>query len=155
MTIISGNLGRDPELRYAQSGTAVLKLSVAVSDRVKRGDEWAEETTWYDAAVFGKRAEGLNKFGLVKGDRVIVRGRVKLRQYEKRDGTAGASLEIMADDVEPIRAGRREDSGQRQQGGGYGGQRQQQAQGAFPDDDYGGGFPDDDIPFMAYDERLA
>lgn len=105
VTMISGNLGRDPELRYTQSGMAVLNMSVAVSDRVKSGDEWTEQTTWFRVAVFGKRAEGLDKYGLNKGDRVIVRGRVKLNEYTKRDGSAGASLELMADDVEPIRSG--------------------------------------------------
>lgn len=146
--IITGNLGRDAECRFTQGGMAVLNLSVAVNDRVKKHGEWTDETTWFRCALFGKRAEGLNELGLTKGTKVLVRGRVKLNQYEKRDGTMGASLEVMADDVELLGGGA--GGGRRQQqSGGYdapppSGPGDYGSQGDFPPDDFG---DDDRLPF--------
>lgn len=54
---ISGNLGRDPELRATQTGTQVLRFSVCVNERRKVGDEWQDVPNWVDVTVFGKRAE--------------------------------------------------------------------------------------------------
>ena len=94
-TIVSGNLGRDPELRYTPQGNAVADFSLANND--KRGEE--EVTTWFRVTVWGKQAESVSQH-LTKGRKVIVQGRVSLDTFEKRDGTQGYSLVINASTVQ-------------------------------------------------------
>lgn len=96
---ITGRLGRDPELRFANSGTAILKLNVAVSRRKKVGEEWTDETTWMSVAAFGALAENAHE-RLVKGDEIIAVGYVEEpRAYEKKDGTTGVDLPFVANDL--------------------------------------------------------
>lgn len=94
---ISGNLGRDPELRATQTGTQVLRFSVCVNERHKVGDEWQDVPNWVDATVFGKRAEALNRY-LSKGTHVCVQGRLRQSKWEK-DGQKHSRLEVIADNV--------------------------------------------------------
>ncbi len=56
---ISGNLGRDAELRATKSGMQVLGFSVCANSRVKRGDSWEDKPNWVDVSIFGKRAESV------------------------------------------------------------------------------------------------
>ena len=93
ITVI-GNVGRDPELRYANSGTAVLKFSVA--DTIGRDDN--KKTTWHDITVFGEMAENVGS-ALSKGQRVVVMGRIQKSKYIGRDGVEKEKAEIVADDV--------------------------------------------------------
>jgi len=93
ITVI-GNVGRDPELRYANSGTAVLKFSVA--DTVGRDEN--KKTTWHDITVFGEMAENVGS-ALGKGQRVIVMGRIQKSKYQGRDGVEKEKVEVLADDV--------------------------------------------------------
>lgn len=125
--IIVGNLGRDPELRYTQSGTPVAKLNVATTRRYTKGQEMVEETEWHRITVWGKQAEMCEKF-LSKGRQVYVEGRLKTSAYEdKRDGIKRYSTEIVAENVQFL-GGRGEGGGGgggggggRGGGGGYGG----------------------------------
>ena len=55
--ILVGNLTRDPELRYIPSGTAVSEIGLAVNDRVKKNDQWVDETTFVDITLWGRTAE--------------------------------------------------------------------------------------------------
>ena len=75
---ISGNLGRDPELRVTPTGTSVLSLSVAVNDRVRdqQTGEWRDRANWVDVVVFGSRADAIAPF-LAKGSKVAVSGRLR------------------------------------------------------------------------------
>jgi single-strand DNA-binding protein len=108
-TIIVGNLGRDPELRYTQSGDPVCGFSVAVSRKwTDKGGTAQEETTWYNVSVFGAQAEPCSKY-LAKGRQVLVDGDVKARAYANKDGTPGASLDLKAHSVQFL--GGRDDSG--------------------------------------------
>jgi len=93
ITVI-GNVGRDPELRYANSGTAVLKFSVA--DTIGKDDN--KKTTWHDITVFGELAENVGS-ALGKGQRVVVMGRIQKSKYIGRDGVEKEKAEIVADDV--------------------------------------------------------
>lgn len=93
ITVI-GNVGRDPELRYANSGTAVLKFSVA--DTI--GKDENKKTTWHDITVFGEMAENVGS-ALGKGQRVVVMGRIQKSKYIGRDGVEKEKAEIVADDV--------------------------------------------------------
>lgn len=92
-TIICGNLGRDPEVNA--SGT-VTRASIAVSSREKQGDQWIDATQWFDLVAFGKTGEFLRQYG-AKGRTVLAEGRVKLVEFDKKDGSRGAKLEFVCD----------------------------------------------------------
>lgn len=96
--VLSGNLGRDPEVRVTPTGTNILTFSLAVSERVKKGDNWEDYTNWVDVVVFGKRAESLGKI-LTKGTKVTVSGKLRYSSWE-RDGKNRSKLEVIADDVD-------------------------------------------------------
>lgn len=100
-TIIVGNVGRDPELRYTQSGVAVCDFSVAVSRRWtdRNSNEQREETTWFRVSAWRGLAETCNQF-VHKGMQIMVTGRVGASAYVGQDGQARASLEITAQDVQ-------------------------------------------------------
>ena len=89
----AGRLGRDAELRDA-NGTPVANFALAVDD-YKNGEKF---TTWVDCSIWKDRAEKLTQY-LTKGTAVAVSGRVGLRQYEKRDGSPGASLTLMVNSI--------------------------------------------------------
>ena len=97
---VIGNLGNDPEMRYAPSGTATLRFNVACNGRVKdQGGNWVDETTWVRVTVFGNRAETLSNH-LRKGMRVFVSGRLEARPWTSNQGEVRAGLEVIADTVE-------------------------------------------------------
>ena len=100
---ITGNLTRDPELRFTPSGTAVCNLAIAVNHRKfdKQAGEWVDDgTDFYEVATFGKLAEKVPE-RLSKGRGVIVTGRLKSRSFEGRDGQKRTVWEIAADDIGP------------------------------------------------------
>lgn len=94
--IIVGNLGRDPEVRFTQGGAAVCTLSVAVGERVKKGEAWEDHTEWFRVVVFGKTAESAGNY-LQKGRQVYVEGKLRQKEYEDKDGTKKRSTEVIAD----------------------------------------------------------
>lgn len=94
MTVI-GNLGHDPEVRYTQSGTAVCNLRVAVTERRKEGDGWADHTEWYTIVCFDKRAELAGEY-LKKGRQVYAEGRPQYRTWQDREGQTRVSAELVA-----------------------------------------------------------
>ena len=129
--ILVGNLGADPEVRQANSGTTICNLRIATSERVKRGEEWVEETEWHRVVCFGKTAESVGKF-LVKGRSVYIEGRIQTRKWQdKETGADRWSTEVVARDVRFLGGGDRSSSGGGSGGGGGGGQAP----------------PSDDIPF--------
>lgn len=91
---ILGHAGKDPELRTTQSKKDVASFSVAVKD------SYNDETTWYEVSVFGNTATKYVMPYLNKGDVVMVSGTPSLNVYEKRDGSAGGSIRILAQDVQ-------------------------------------------------------
>lgn len=98
---IVGNVGNDPELRFTPSGAAVASFNVAVASRKKVGDRWEDDgTTWYRCNVWREHAENIAE-SFRKGDRVIVQGRLKQREYELKDGSVGRSLEVEVDAAGP------------------------------------------------------
>ena len=94
--IISGRLPRDADARFIPSGTAVLSFSVA--NNTGFGDN--QKTHYFDCSIFGKRAEGKLKDYMLKGQQVVVEGEISLNQYQKKDGTGGASLNVFVNNVE-------------------------------------------------------
>lgn len=129
--IISGNIGRDPELRQTSSGTSILNFSVAVNDRVKnqRTGEWEDRPNWIGCVLFGKRAESLGKH-LAKGTKVAIEGKLRWSQWE-HDGQKRSKIEVVVDEIELM--------SQKQ------GNQQQSAPVAAPYVD--GSIYDEDIPF--------
>lgn len=99
-TIIIGNVGRDPELRYTQSGAAVCSFSVAVSKRWtdRNSSEQREKTTWFKVSAWRELAETCQQY-VHKGMQIMVTGEVDASAYAGQDGTPKASLELTAQDV--------------------------------------------------------
>jgi len=124
--VLVGNLTRDPELRYIPSGTAVSEIGLAVNDRVKKGDQWVDETTFVDVTLWARTAEVANEY-LSKGSSVLIEGRLKLDMWEK-DGQKRSKLRVVADKMQML-GGRGGDGGNGggrphgQQGGQRGGQQ--------------------------------
>lgn len=106
---IVGNVGRDPELKYTQSGQAVCNFSVAVNKRhkPKGADEYEEKAKWFRVATWGKLAETANQY-VHKGMRVLVTGEVAASAWIDKEGNPRASLEITAREVKFL--SRREDA---------------------------------------------
>jgi single-strand DNA-binding protein len=103
--ILVGNLTRDPEIRYVQSGSAVTKFAIAVNRRTKGGDE----TTFVDIVAWDsgnyKLAETCNTY-LKKGMSVLVEGRLVIRSYEDKDGNKRKATEVVIDNMQMLdRAG--------------------------------------------------
>jgi single-strand DNA-binding protein len=98
LVILLGNLGKDPEVRYAQAGTAVCNLRLAVSERRKDGDQWKDHTEWVDVVVFGKTAENAGQY-LAKGRQVLIEGRLQTRSYKDKEGAEKWKTEVVAQDV--------------------------------------------------------
>ena len=90
----------DPELRFTQSGKPVLGFSLAQNHRKKdQSGEWQDDgTTWRKVTVWDKKGEVLAEH-LAKGMRVIVTGEERIREFEKKDGSKGQSLELNAKEV--------------------------------------------------------
>jgi single-strand DNA-binding protein len=97
--LIEGNATRDAELKYANSGTAICKLSVAVNRFYKSGDRFEKEVSFFDVDTFGKVAE-LCAGKCHKGDAVRVVGRLKQNCWNASDGTARSQVVIVAEHVE-------------------------------------------------------
>jgi len=92
-TFLAGNLGKDPELRYTTSGTAIAKFQIATTD-VFKGEK---KTHWHTIIAWGKLAEVVAKY-LVKGSLVFVCGKIGYNKWEK-DGRTLYSTEITAEEI--------------------------------------------------------
>ena len=97
---ISGNAGREPELRFTPSGQAVANFGVAVSRRWqnRQTNEWEEATSWIDVTCWGQLAENVAE-SVGRGTRVTVAGRLDQRSWETDNGDKRSKVEIVADDV--------------------------------------------------------
>lgn len=91
-----GNLGKDPEMRQTQSGTAVGTLRLGVTERRKEGDDYKDHTEWVSVVCFGKTAENAAKY-LQKGRQVFVEGRLQTRSWDdKATGQTRYTTEVIA-----------------------------------------------------------
>ena len=93
-----GSLGADPEQRQAKSGSLVVNLRVATTERVKKGDEWADHTEWHTVTVFGKVAELVVKY-TKKGSRVFVAGKLRTSKWTDKNGVERFTTSILSEDV--------------------------------------------------------
>ena len=93
--IVVGRLGKDPEVRFTQNGTAVCNITIAVNERVKQNGEWQDHTEWFDAVVWGKDAENAGKY-LTKGRWVYLEGPSRIRKWTDKQGQERQSREVEA-----------------------------------------------------------
>lgn len=152
--ILIGRLGRDPELKYSPTGTAIATFSLATSERVPGKDGSRQERTeWHNIVTFNKQAELVNQY-LKKGRQAYIEGRIQTRSWDDRDGNKKYRTEIVANTIQFLDS---RDAGGPSGGGGSDSRQSYQAskpqqdqapqgQGSFgpPPDDSG---MDDDLPF--------
>jgi single-strand DNA-binding protein len=105
-SILIGRLTRDAELKYLSSGSAVCKFSIAVNRRVKKGESWEDEASFFSIVLFGKSGEALNQY-LVKGKQVAIDGELHQSRWEK-DGKTESRVEIYANSVQLLGGDKKE-----------------------------------------------
>ena len=135
--ILIGNLGKDPEVRFTQTGSAVANFSIATSEQWNdRDGKRQERTEWHNIVVWGKQAESCGQY-LAKGRQVYVEGSIRTRSYDDKTGTKRYVTEIVAQRIQFL--------------GGGGGTRLPSQSDATPGDEVGmssqSSMDDDDIPF--------
>lgn len=116
--ILVGNLTRDPEVRYLQSGTAIAEVGMAVnrSWTDRSSNERKEETTFIDVTLWGRTAEIAGEY-LSKGRQVLIEGRLQLDQWEdKETGKKRSKLKVVGEQLQML--GSRSDGGGGNRGGG-------------------------------------
>lgn len=148
--ILVGNLGKDPDVRYMPSGSAVTNVTIATSEswKDKQSGEKQERTEWHNVVFFNRLGEIAGEY-LKKGSKVYVEGSLRTRKWQdKNSGQDRYTTEIVASEMQMLDS---KGGG----GGGYGGQSQNQGggapsnQGSVPSQGGSQGFDDfdDDIPF--------
>ncbi len=156
--VLIGNLGRDPETRYAPSGGAICNVSLATTRawKDKASGDKREETEWHRVVFFDRLAEIAGEY-LKKGRSIYVEGRLQTRKWQDKDGQDRYTTEIVATDMQML--GSREGGGD-SDGGGYSSRESSGGSGGGSGGS-GGGKParkpttapadfdnmDDDIPF--------
>ena len=97
---LMGNLTRDIELKRTPSNnTAVANIGLAVNRQYRAGDENREETTFVDCEAWGRTAEVMHQY-LAKGRPVLVEGRLKLDQWQDRDGNNRSKLKVVVENFQ-------------------------------------------------------
>ncbi len=166
--ILVGNLGKDPETRYAPNGDAICNITVATTDtwKDKQTGEKKEQTEWHRVSFYGRLAEIAGQY-LRKGSAVYVEGSLRTRKWQDKEGQDRYTTEIRAEQMQMLgsRQGSGGGGGESYGGGGSGGgddfdqaprqsaprqapQRPaQSAPQSAPPSSGGFGGMDDDIPF--------
>ena len=155
ITIVSGNLTRDPELRATSSGLQVAQISIAANHKYKdKSGQWVDEVSFIDVELFGKQAETAGQY-LKKGRPVMIEGRLKQDRWEDRNtGQKRSKLKVIGSRMHFIGAppdkqgqGRPAQQQQSQQ------QRQGQGQQGYVDPQYGGSSPRASRPSMSQPQQ--
>ncbi len=134
--ILVGRLGKDPELKYTQSGTAVASFSLATNRSWKGQDgQRQEETTWHNIVVWGRQAEVLKEY-MSKGRQIYLEGRIANRSYDDKEGNKRYISEVVVEEFRFL--------GDRGDSGGGGGP---QGPPTDPPPPSGKASEDDDLPF--------
>ncbi len=104
---ISGRLGSEPELRFTNSGTPVINLSIANNRSVKVGEERQSIADWFKVTVFGRDAEVITQYAK-KGSALAFNGRLQNEKYLDRDGVSRTSTILVASSFEFVPFGKRD-----------------------------------------------
>jgi single-strand DNA-binding protein len=145
--ILLGNVGKDPEVKFLPSGSAVANFSIATSDRFKdKGGEWQDRTEWHNLVAFGKVAEIIRDY-VKKGAKLYVEGSLRTQSWDdKASGQKRYKTEIVVADISLL-SGRGDGEG----GGGHsrGGSSSYDQRSSGPADELVSSteITDDDIPF--------
>lgn len=109
--ILVGNLGKDPEVRYLESGTAVANFSLATSESWKdrKTGERKDVTEWHNIVLWRGLAEVAEKY-LKKGNQVYIEGKLKTRSWEDKEGVTRYMTEVVADNMTML-GGKRSNEG--------------------------------------------
>jgi len=129
--ILVGNLGKDPELRRLENGTAVTKFSLATSDSYKDKDgNKVDQTEWHNIVLWRGLAEVAEKY-LKKGSQIYIEGKIKSRSWEDKEGNKKYTTEIVGDNMKML------------------GKRREQEEGnvSEPEEDFSKNTPENDLPF--------
>ena len=97
---VVGNVTRDPELKFLNSGQASIRLSVAVSRRWmnKQTNDWEERVSYFEVQAYGQLAENVAN-SVTRGARVLVTGRLEQRSWDTPEGEKRSAIEINADEI--------------------------------------------------------
>lgn len=104
--ILIGNAGRDPEVRYLDTGVAVASLTLATSERgytLQNGTQVPERTEWHNIVLWRGLAEVAEKY-VHKGDKLYIEGKLRTRSYDDQNGVKRYVTEIFADNMEMLSA---------------------------------------------------
>ena len=101
--ILVGNLGKDPDVRYMPSGSAVANVTLATSEtwKDKQTGEKQERTEWHNIAFFGRLAEIAGE-SLKKGSQVYVEGSLRTRKWQDKSGNDRYTTEVIASDMQML-----------------------------------------------------
>jgi len=101
--ILIGRLGKDPDVRYTQSGTAVANFSIATSEEWKDKNTGRKQskTEWHRVVAWRKLAELCNEY-LQKGSEVYVEGSLQTKEWETNDGQKRRTTEVLAHNIQFI-----------------------------------------------------
>lgn len=102
--ILLGNVGKDPEVRYLDSGIAVASFPLATSDRaytLANGTQVPERTEWHNLVLWRGLAETAEKY-LHKGDKLYIEGKIRTRSYDDQTGAKRYVTEIFVDNMEML-----------------------------------------------------
>lgn len=102
--ILLGNVGKDPEVRYLDTGIAVASFSLATSDRaytLANGTQVPEKTEWHNLVLWRGLAETAEKY-IHKGDKLYVEGKIRTRSYDDQAGVKRYVTEIFVDNMEML-----------------------------------------------------
>ena len=99
---LTGNITRDPELRFTPSGQAVATFGIAVNRRWqnRQTNEWEEQVSFFDVKCWAQMAENVSE-SLSRGSRVVVTGRLEQRSWETDNGDKRSKVEVVADEIAP------------------------------------------------------
>ena len=107
---LTGNLTKEPELKYTSSGTAVCKFDIAVNRSYKKGDEWIKEVAFVKITTWGKQAEFCADYR--KGCPVFIEGYLKQNSYTSKDGKTISYLEVAPKKINKLETFYKQDNNQ-------------------------------------------
>jgi len=106
--MLIGNVGKDPDIRHLESGTAVANLTLATTERYKdRNGEMQEQTEWHNVVLWRGLADVTERF-VRKGSQIFIEGKIRSRSWEDQSGQKRYTTEIVADNMQLL--GRRSDN---------------------------------------------
>lgn len=143
--ILLGNVGKDPEVRYLDSGVAVATFPLATSDRaytLANGTQVPERTEWHNIVLWRGLAETAEKY-VHKGDKLYIEGKIRTRSYDDQSGIKRYVTEIFADNMEMLTPKTAVPASQPSQGAAQPAVQQPAQTQAMPAQDN----PADDLPF--------